>query len=109
MNKKLSAVAALRDLDHVIFNREESQALCDSMGVDSRGIPVYAMEHHPEEFKGARLKGCTEIGERRISIGADELAVWLCEQLDIEYASKMGRGSQLRECCNVLEAHFSKA
>jgi len=106
MSKELDAVNELVQLDHVILSRSDAQELAEAMGLDARSVPVYAMEHRPDTLKGARLKGCTEIGEKRMGIGADELAEWACRQLGVKYEPKMGRGSQLRSCCAALCKHF---
>lgn len=37
-------------------------------------------------------------------IGAHELAMQVCDHFGVKYEGKMGRGFQLRACCNALEA-----
>lgn len=109
MNKKaIEAVEELAGCDHGILTRDGAQTLAESLGLDASAVPVYAIEHHPEEIKGARLAGCTKIGEKRFGIGADDLASWACRQLGVKYTEKFGRGSQLRECCSVLLGHFKQ-
>lgn len=41
-----------------------------------------------------------------LGLGADALACELCKHFRIHYASKYGRGSQLRECCAKLLDYF---
>lgn len=104
-----AAIDAIKDLcgmDHGILGREQAQKLAVAMGLDDRSIPTYALEHQPDTLKGARLDGCTKTGQKRVGIGADELAEWACEELDLFYINKLGRGSRLRECCDVLYKHF---
>jgi len=105
-DKAIKAVSDLCSLDHVILASDGAQTLAEEMGLDARNVPTYVLEHHPEEFKGASLDGCTEKGQRRLGIGADELAEWACRELKLDYVSKFGRGSRLRECCSVLYKHF---
>lgn len=106
----LEAAVELSQADHAIFSREEARKLAEAMGVNAAKMPVYAIEHRPDLPKGADLTnaGCTKIGEKRMMIGADTLAEWICKQLKLEYASKFGRGSQLRECCAKLSKHFKE-
>jgi len=104
--KALGAVAELCGMDHGILSREQAQELAVAMGLDDRNIPTYAIEHQPNTLKGARLDGCTRDGQKRVAIGADELAEWACRTLKLDYVSKCGRGSRLRECCGVLYKHF---
>ncbi|HUT58262.1 MAG TPA: hypothetical protein VNA25_10485 [Phycisphaerae bacterium] len=109
MNKKAAKAAQeLSLMDHCILSREEAVELAEAMGLPGQDVPLYAMEHRPDTLKGARLKGCTEIGEKRYAIGADELAEWACRKLNVKYESKMGRGSALRECCTRLYERFDK-
>jgi hypothetical protein len=105
---KIKAVAALSQMDHCILSRDEAQKLSSSMGLDASAVPVYAIEHRPDLPKGARLTDCTEIGEKRMMIGADELVEWACKQLKVRYEHKYGRGSRLRECCAKLRKHFEQ-
>jgi len=105
---KLEAADRLVELDHGILTRDEAQELASSMGLDAGAVPVYAIEHRPDLPKGARLTGCTKIGEKRWMIGADAMAEWACQQLKVKYELKYGRGSRLRECCARLREHFKK-
>lgn len=107
MNKTaLKAVAKLCSMDHGILPPKPARAIATEMGLDGQDVPTYPIEHQPNEFKGASLAGCTETGQKRFSIGADELAEWACQTLKLDYVSKFGRGSRLRECCSVLYKHF---
>jgi hypothetical protein len=106
--KAIKAVEELSECDHGILTRDGAQNFAEDVGLDSSAVPVHAIEHHPEEIKGARLTGCTKIGEKRMGVGADVLASWACRQLGVKYSEKFGRGSQLRECCSVLLGHFKQ-
>ena len=107
-NRALEAAVQLGLMDHGIVGREQARELAAKMGLDDRSIPFYALEHRPDLVKGARLDGCTKIGEKRMGIGADELATWACRQLALEFRGCFGRGSQLRVCCEVLVEHFGQ-
>jgi hypothetical protein len=102
----LEAVEELAKCDHGILTREGGLKLWEAMGLDGTKMPCFAIEHQPATFKGASLKGCTEAGQKRMGVGADDLASFACGQLKLEYAEKFGRGSQLRECIGALYRHF---
>lgn len=105
---KLKAAVALGMMDHEILGRDVAQTLATEMGIDDRSIPFYAIEHRPDLIKGAVFHDCTKVGQKRMAIGADELAVYCCEQLGLEFRRCFGRGTQLRVCAEALIAHFSK-
>jgi hypothetical protein len=107
-NRALEAAVELGLMDHGILGREKARELAAAMGLDDRAIPFYALEHRPDQIKGAILSGCTRVGEKRVGIGADELAAWACRQLALEYRDCFGRGAQLRVCCEALVQHFGK-
>ena len=102
----LEAAQKLITLDHGILGREQAIEFAEAMGMDGRETPTYAMEHRPDEVKGARLAGCTKIGEKRMGIGADELASWIARSLELDFRECFGRGSQLRSACGALIKHF---
>ena len=39
-------------------------------------------------------------------IGGWYFAQWICNRLDVEYESKMGRGFQTQACVESLSKHF---
>jgi len=107
--EKMKAAVELGLLDHGILGRESARRIVSQMGLDDRDIPFYVIEHRPDQIKGANLAGCTKIGEKKLGVGADDLAVWCCKKLNLSFARKFGRGSQLRVCAEALVEHFSHA
>lgn len=102
----LEAVKRLCGMDHAILDPTGARKFWEAVGLDPKDTPLYQMEHRPNDFKGAHLKGCTHEGEKRMAVGADELAESMCRRLGVEYMPKFGRGSRLRECCGALYKHF---
>ena len=99
---KLAAVKVLRDADHLFLSAE---------GVDKITAPFgytgWAFSHraNPQDPKGLTFH---DGSEEKVGMGADHIATKLCDTLGLDYPDMFGRGSRLRACCDVLEAHLKE-
>jgi len=99
-NTALTLVSELRQYDHAFLSREGALKFSQPFGFDAY---TYVMQANPQDFKGLTLHDGSKEAE---GIDAQDLAMQICDHLDVKYQSKFGRGSQLRACCDALEAHF---
>jgi hypothetical protein len=91
------AVDELREYDHAFINPEGAKRLAAPFGVKPR---TYIEKVNPNDPKGLILEdGATEAE----GIDAALLAMQICGDLSVDYESKLGRGSQLRSCCDALK------
>jgi hypothetical protein len=91
-------IAELREYDHLFLSPEGAKHFTAPFGFKAH---TYTMKANPNEFKGLTLNnGATEAE----GVEADVLAMQICRHLLIPFPSKFGRGSQLRACCDALEA-----
>lgn len=93
----LEAVDELRQYDHAFINPDGAKRLAAPFGVTPR---TYVMKANPQDPKGLTLDGGLTEAE---GIDAAELGIQICFHLNVDFESKMGRGSQLRSCCDALE------
>ena len=94
--KQLTLLRELRDdYDHTVLSAEGVAAYAAAFGcpLQTHGIDLAQLEP-------------PRLGETQ-GLASDELAEKLCRHFRVAYASKYGRGSQLRECCTQLMAHLS--
>lgn len=99
---KLALIADLRHYDHAFLTREGALHFSKPFGFEAY---TYVAKANPQDFKGLTLaNGATEAE----GIDAADLAEQICRHVGVKYDSKFGRGSQLRACCDALEAHFKK-
>jgi len=94
----LKAVAALREYDHAFINPEGAKRLAEPFGVTPR---TYIERVNLNDPKGVTFDDGRLEGE---GIDAAILAQQICGALNVDYQGKFGRGSQLRSCCDALEA-----
>ena len=106
LTSPLEAAKKLITLDHCILSREEAQEIAEAMNLPGQSVPIYAVEHRPDQVKGAVIRGAKYIGQKFWVIGADDLATWAAHRLNLEFRSCFGRGSQLRSACGALITHF---
>lgn len=95
----LAAVADLRDYDHAFLDEEGVKHFGDIFGFIPR--TYIAKADPPGTPKGLTLEGGRKSAR---GLGAHELAMQVCRHFGVAYETKMGRGSQLRYCCDALEA-----
>jgi len=102
---ELKAVSDLRGYDHAFLTPEGVEHFAKAFGLEGKIKPYRAKADPP-----GTLKGLTLNGDAKEAMGMDAmiLASSICNRLNVRYESKFGRGSQLRACCDALEAHFSK-
>jgi hypothetical protein len=100
---KLKAVADLRGYDHCFMTKEGVEDFATRFGLAGK-IKPYVVKANPNDPKGLTLdNGATSA----IGMDAAILASVICDHLGVKYMSKMGRGFQLRACCDALETHFT--
>lgn len=99
---KLEAVKDLRDYDHAFLSEEGVAKFAEVFGVTLKPTKHYAEPNHP---KGLHLANGAKSA---VGMDSSEMAQSICNQLDVKYSRMMGRGFQLRVCCDALEKYFSK-
>jgi hypothetical protein len=105
VRSKLKAVAELRKYDHAFIGREGVEHFAKAFGLEGK-IRCYTVKADPPgTLKGLTLHGGATEAE---GLDAQTLAMVICDHLGVSFASKFGRGSQLRSCCDALEQHYSK-
>jgi len=100
---KLNAVKNLRAYDHCFISEAGIDSFARVFGVGP--IKSYKVRANPNDMKGLTLNGGAKTGR---GMDAAVLASTICTLLDIKFMTTSGRGTQLRVCCDALEAHFSK-
>lgn len=96
----LKLVEDLRGYDHAFLNENGVRRFTEPFGFTGSFGTVKA---NPRDPKGLTLHGgATE------AVGQDACVVaqQICHHLNVEYEGKFGRGSQLRACCDALEAYL---
>lgn len=106
----LKAVEDLRGYDHVFLSEEGVNKFSERFGVKLTPAKYY---ENPRDPKGLTLEDGPEVhkdkrGRYAMGLDAMVMAMSICDQLGVQYMDKMGRGSQLRVCCDALEAHFKE-
>jgi len=108
----LNAIQFLRNLDHCLVSVTAMQTVTKPFSVsvapqkhyenprDPHGL---TLNHHAEGVHKDRH------GYYAMGLAAESLASALCDKLSITYESKMGRGFQLRTCCDALERFVNVA
>lgn len=93
----LQLVTELRKYDHVFMSVEGAHYFSEPFGFTAR---TYMAHANPDDPKGLTLEGGAKSA---VGVSAHELAIQICEHVRATYAQSMGRGSQLRLCCDALE------
>jgi len=90
-------VDKLREYDHAFLTVEGAEYFSKPFGFAAR---TYVERATPNEPKGLTLNNGAK--EAR-GIAAHHLAEQICDHVGVEYPEKLGRGTQLRVCCDALE------
>ena len=98
----LKLVGKLREYDHAFLTKEGAEFFSKPFGFTACTHVVHA---NPTAPKGLTLNNGAESAD---GIDAVDLAGQICRHVGVKYDEKFGRGSQLRSCCDALEAWFSK-
>jgi hypothetical protein len=98
----INAVIVLRGCDHAFLSAEGAIKMCEPFGVKA---VYYKHTANPKDPKGLTLN---DGANSAVGIGAHVLASYICSQLNVDYEPKLGRGSQLRACCDALENWINK-
>jgi len=94
----LATVDELREYDHAFLTQEGVERFSKPFGFIAR---CYEHRATPNEPKGLTLKNGAKSA---VGLAADELAQDICQHVGVKYDEMFGRGSQLRACCDALEA-----
>ena len=94
----LKYVDDLRNYDHAFLTCEGAEYFSKPFGFTARTSVVRA---NPKDPKGLTLD---DGAKQANGIDAVHLAIQICRHVGVEYDEKFGRGSQLRACCDALEA-----
>lgn len=90
-------VDELRGYDHAFLTVEGADYFSNPFGFKAR---TYVARANPTEPKGLTLDNGADSAE---GIAADNLAMQICDHVGVEYHRGLGRGSQLRACCDALQ------
>ena len=90
---RIQLIQELQSYDHVIMTPESVAEYATVFD-----CPLECEDHDP--------KYCYDESQT-MGLGSHILAAKLCKHFKVNYVSKHGIGSQLRECCEKLLAHFS--
>ena len=95
---RIAAVELLATYDHCFIAQDEVHAITKPFGFLGHTY-VGRNTAGPNNPKGLTLSaGLTELRGQDAAVVGEEL----CKFLSVDYMSKMGRGSQHRECCEKL-------
>jgi hypothetical protein len=94
-------VDELREYDHAFLTVEGAEYFTEPFGFTARTAMVRA---NPNDIKGLTLNNGAKQAR---GIDAVDLAKQICNHVGVDYDDKFGRGSQLRVCCDALEAWAS--
>lgn len=96
--KYLDGVKELRDYDHIFLDVEGANHFGNIFGFTIR---TYVAHANPNDPKGLTFNDGRRSGR---GIAAHTLAMQICNHFKVPFEHKMGRGFQLRMCCDALEA-----
>jgi hypothetical protein len=98
--ERLAAIDLLATYDHCFIAQEEVHAITKPFGFLGQTY-VAKSNAGPNNPKGLTLaEGLTELRGQDAAVVSEHI----CRELGVDYMSKFGRGSQLRECCEQLRA-----
>lgn len=97
---KEQAITELLNYDHCFIWPDEADKIAKAFGT--------LAECYTEQCDYDNPKGLHFADRRKSAFGiaAEVLARQICEHLHIEYPYKVGRGFQLRACCQALTDHI---
>lgn len=90
-------VDELRGYDHAFLTVEGADYFSKPFGFKAR---TYVARANPNDPKELTLASGADSAE---GIAADILAMQICDHVRVEYYRGLGRGSQLRVCCDALQ------
>jgi hypothetical protein len=93
----IKTVDELRKYDHCFISAEGAEKFSQAFGFSAR---THVETATSSDFQGLTLHDGIKSAK---GLGAHELARQICHHAGVKYKSTMGRGSQLRECCDALE------
>jgi hypothetical protein len=101
MQQIADAIDNLAAYDHALISAKGCKDLAAAFGVADQ---ITTHTYYAGEGKG----GLTLFGGEKKAEGleASVLACQICNALGVEYESKLGRGFQLRTCCEALRKHY---
>lgn len=100
--KLLKLVKELRGCDHGFLTVEGALHFSQPFGFKAR---TYTAHARPNDPKGLTFHDGAKSG---VGISAHELAEDICQFIGAPFDRKFGRGSQLRSCCEAIEAWINK-
>jgi hypothetical protein len=95
-------VDELRECDHCFLTVEGADYYSKPFGFTAR---TYVAHANPHDIKGLTLDSGAASAR---GIAAEVLARQICDHVGVAYQETMGRGSQLRKCCDALEAWMTR-
>lgn len=95
--QRKECVDKLRQYDHAFLTVEGAMSFSRPFGFEAR---TYVERADPSDPKGLTLNNGAASAE---GIAAHHLAEQICQHVGVDYPEKLGRGSQLRACCDALE------
>lgn len=101
MDAMQKAIEDLRGWDHCLISEEGAIKLAKPFGIVPRCHTYYA---NPRDPKGLTLN---DGADSAVGIAAETLACQICDGLGVKYRQCLGRGFQLRACCDALSQHFT--
>lgn len=98
--QQIAAVRELQECHHIFFTPEGMDHFTEPFGFKGETNIHYA---NPNDPKGLTLADGAEFAE---GAAAENIAAQICRHLGVPYENKIGRGFQLRACCDALLKHL---
>jgi hypothetical protein len=98
--ERSDAVIELLSYDHCFITPDEALAISRAFGFDCR---CYVEQCDYKSPKGLQF---ADGRKEAYGIAAEVLARQICDHLNISYPLMMGRGFQLRACCNAIDEYL---
>ena len=99
---QLKAINNLAEYDHCFIGPDGVRELTAPFGFVGS---TYLAQDTRNEMKGLTLGDGSKTAEGQ---DAERVAMQICQRMNVQYARKYGRGSQLRECCNRMKEHLQR-
>lgn len=98
---KQEAIQRMLENTHSLFTVEGGNEIAEAFGIKF-DAPTYKADGDKNP-KGLTLNN----GDKEAKgFACFDLAPMICHRLNIFYPEKMGRGFQVRACCEALDEHF---
>jgi hypothetical protein len=98
--ERTDAVIELLSYDHCFIDPESALTISRAFGFDCR---CYTEQCDYKAPKGLQF---ADGRKEAYGIAAEVLAKQVCHHLNIEYPHMMGRGFQLRVCCDAIDLYL---